>query len=774
MEFALTQKLAVLDSYEAGRLVETVFPDELREQIEKALESEPETAQPDEAELNFIKLRSLYIEKPQKAVEKLSALADQNAEASFLLGRFYLENKEKPDLNLSIQYLKKARELKFAPAGYFLCLALSRRDGARAEEEIKTILTEDEPCGFAPTLYALSQILKESDPEKAEALRAKAEEMGFAGDDTLSLPLSVIAKSKASVIPKSQEETPKDAIAKEQEIKDSLSRIEAAADKKDAEEAAMTKTNTAEAPQIPYNEPHFSEEVDKTVSFGENLPLNADEIVKRTAENRPKKEFTDEEYHTISSRLWGMYASEELEYLARSPKKNLYSTTAFAPERRYPGLCSASCDKKPACFKSRSVAPTYSDFVEYSKVTSADFLKNLPHIDAEEFFALDPDPFSKIIPEYKNAPKISDRHDLSYRYATLSAYFEDSEFEELRKAIFEGFKNNTRYETLKNFRKKHVLDAPTQNKAIMLFWRSFTSYISSRSEEEVLKKFSETLTQNGEISQLIKNADLSLSQGKINAAEEILRKLTPFSGHAAFLTAQINRRRRDTEKYTENLLLARSLCSPYAFDITDNALCYGDFKEFSSVYRISKYIGKYAAENSDIRSDFDSLLYYDDEDYGTRSKNDTLAKSFLNVRKSFLWALESALKKELENTPFLPTLTRRNDRSGVEKAAALGGVVAAEKLADKFLRAKNYTAAENCLTFAASRGNISAAKSLVNFYLTAENWNPKKACYVLDRICDVDSDSMALYVLLFKLGLDTEITQYREIVQVTRDIISKF
>ena len=310
----------------------------------------------------------------------------------------------------------------------------------------------------------------------------------------------------------------------------------------------------------------------------------------------------------------GEYTPEELETLTGNPQKHHYNTTAFVREQRYPGLCSNSCNRKPLSFTNHSVALTYNDFAEYSKVTSVDFLKTLPYIDAEEFFALDPDPFSKIIPDYKNSPKISDRHDLSYRYAPLSAHFEDLEFEDLRKIFISTLEGKARYETVKILKLKHLFENPTQNAALMLFWVNRQMY-NTRDEDNVLKSFKETLAQNGEISQLLKKADLSLSQNDTKAAEEILRRLTPVSGHAAFLAAQINRRYKDTEKYTENLLLARRFCSPYAFDITDNAFPYGDFKEFSSVYNLSKRIGKYSAEVSDILSYFDIVFdsaYNDD------------------------------------------------------------------------------------------------------------------------------------------------------------------
>lgn len=765
VEFALESDVCVLDSYEAGRLVHAVFPEDLREKINEALKTEPERPDNTEEETALYDARDLFIKNGGKAEDTLKKLSETSDEANFLLGRLYLENRYLLDLDLSIEHFKKAREMGYIPAAYFLCIALVERDGADAFEEIRNILAQDEPNGFAPTLYALSRLLREEGPEKAETLKAKAEISGYFCGDTEDILCSDISKI--------EEDAER---IKAQEEAEALSRIEEAADKKDAEEAANEEAaeDAEEKPKIPYNEPHFSKEVDKTVSFGENLTLNADEIIKTAAENHPKKEFTDEEYKIISRRLWGEYTTDELKNLTNRPKQNLYNTKAFVSNSVPVGLCACSRDKKPACFKSRSVAPTYSDFVEYSKVTSADFLKNLSYVNTEEFFALDPDPFSKIIPEYKNAPKISDRHDLSYRYAPFSAYFEDPEFEELRKAIFEGFKNNTRYETFKNFRKKHILDAPTQNKAIMLFWTKRRSY-TTRLEQKSIDSFSETLTQNGEISHLLKKADLLLCNSdakSIKDAKKILALLTPFSGHAHFLTAQISRRSNDIKEYTKKLLLARSFCSPYAFDITDNASPYGDFKEFSSAFRLCKRMGEYHAESSDISSYFTDLLYYDpEENYDPR---DSLAYAFLDDRDRFLYALETALKKELENTSFLPALSHGRSRSGFAVAAAMGGVVAAENLADKLLRKGNYAAAENCLTFAASRGNISAAKSLVNFYLTAENWNPKKACYVLDRICDVDPSAMALYVLLFKLGLDTEITQYREIVQVTRNIISKF
>lgn len=771
VEFALESDVSVLDSYEAGRLVRAVFPEDLREKINEALKTEPLRQDNTEEETALYNARDLFIKNSGKAEDALKNLSETSDEANFLLGRLYLENRHRLDLDLSVEHFKKAREMGYIPAAYFLCIALIKRDGADAFEEIKNVLAEDEPNGFAPTLYALSRLLREEDPEKAETLREKAEISGyFCGDteDILCADISKIEDELEKI--KVQEEAEKAAKQRAQEIKEALTRIEEATDKKDAEAAAERKENSEETPKTPYNEPHFSEEVDKTVSFGENLSLNADEIIKTAAENYKKKEFSDEEYQKIARRLWGEYTTEELEALGDNPKKHLYGTIALAPKRRYPGLYSF-CGRKPLSFNKRSVALTYGDFAEYLKVTSSDFLKTLPYIDAEDFFARDPDPFSKIIPEYKNAPKINDRHDLSYRYAPLSAYLEDPQFEELRNWFMSVFEDKNRYSSIRERKKLHLFENPTQNAAIMLFWKNLFSYIHSREEDAVFEKFGETLTQSGEISQLIKNADLLLSENGITAAEEILRKMPPVSGHAAFLTAQINRRRGDAEKYTENLLLARSFCSPYAFDITDNAFCYGDFKEFSSVYRISEYIGKYDAEDSDISSYFDSVLDYDDDDNYT--EDDALAASFLNARKLFLWALGSALKKELENTPFLPALTHCGG-NGFAVAAAHGGVVAAEKLAEKFLKAKNYAAAENCLTFAASRGNISAAKALVNFYLTAENWNPKKACYVLDRICDVDSAAMALYVLLFKSGLDTEINEYREIVQVTRNIFSKF
>ena len=194
VEFALESDVSVLDSYEAGRLVRAVFPEDLREKLNEALEKDPQRQDNTEEENALYIARDLFIKNSEKAEGALKKLSETSDEANFLLGRFYLENRNRIDLDLSVQYFKKAREMGYIPAAYFLCVALIRKDGANAFEEIKNVLSEDEPNGFAPTLYALSRILQNDDPEKSENLRAKAEEMGYINQDAADILCSDISK----------------------------------------------------------------------------------------------------------------------------------------------------------------------------------------------------------------------------------------------------------------------------------------------------------------------------------------------------------------------------------------------------------------------------------------------------------------------------------------------------------------------------------------------------------------------------------------------------